>query len=187
MKEIIKYGKKIVEAHLTHSHFGNISKRIGDKLLITATGSMLDELEGEIVEVSLDSATSLDVIASTEVKVHRAIYKAASALAVIHTHSPYAVVLSLVCKDYIEPVDSEGKLVLHRIPIIDGEIGSDELARNAASALSVSKAAVIRGHGPITRGNTLDEAFVYACCVEHSCKVAYLALLLKNPSKRRKR
>ena len=33
MEELIKYGKKIVVGNLTHSHFGNVSKRVGDRLL----------------------------------------------------------------------------------------------------------------------------------------------------------
>lgn len=75
MQELIKYGKKIVEAGLAHSHFGNVSKRIGDRILISTTGSMLDELEGQIVTVPVYSAApdALDVIASTEVNVHPAI------------------------------------------------------------------------------------------------------------------
>jgi len=176
MDEIVEFGKRIVSAHLAHSHFGNISKRVGDKMLITATGGMLDRLEGEIIEVPLEGGSSLDVLASTEVKMHRAVYKATSALAIIHTHSPYAVAISLIEKDALIPKDSESRLVLHRIPIVEGEVGSDELAEATAEALKEHKAVIIRGHGPVTRGNTLDEAFVYACCVEHSAHIAYLLL-----------
>ncbi|RKY14037.1 MAG: fuculose phosphate aldolase, partial [Planctomycetota bacterium] len=49
-----------------------------------------------------------------------------------------------------------------------------ELAEACAAALRNHKAAIIAGHGPITRGQTLDEAFVYACCVEHAAKILWL-------------
>lgn len=179
MDEMVEYGKRLVSAHLAHSHFGNISKRMGDKMLITATGSMLDRLEDEIIEVPLRGESTLDVLASTEVRLHRAVYEKTSALAIIHTHSPYAVAMSLIEKEALIPADSESRLTLHRIPIVEGDVGGDELANATASLLKSHKAVIIRGHGPVCRGNTLDEAFVYACCVEHSAHIAYL--LLRKP------
>jgi L-fuculose-phosphate aldolase len=110
---------------------------VGDQMLISTTGSMLDELEGQIVTVPIDPATpdELDVIASTEVNVHRAIYRATSALAILHGHSKYAVVMSMLCGEQIIPEDSESVYFLHEIPVVTGGIGSQELATNAASAL----------------------------------------------------
>lgn len=178
MQELIKYGKKIVEAGLAHSHFGNVSKRVGDQMLISTTGSMLDELGGQIVTVPIDLASpdELDVIASTEVNVHRAIYKATSALAILHGHSKYAVVLSMLHEpgEQIVPEDAESVYVLHEIPVVRGGIGSEELARNAAHALRDHKGIVVQGHGTFARGATVDEAFVILSSIEHACTVKYL-------------
>jgi len=176
MQELIKYGKKIVAAGLAHSHFGNVSKRVGGQMLISTTGSMLDELEGQIVTVPIDSASpdELDVIASTEVNVHRAIYNATSALAILHGHSKYAVVESLLHESQIVPEDSESIYFLHEIPVVTGGIGSEELARNAASALRDHKGTIARGHGTFARGATVDEAFVILSSIEHACMVKYL-------------
>ncbi|MFZ2070834.1 MAG: aldolase [Halobacteriota archaeon] len=176
MQELIKYGKKIVAAGLAHSHFGNVSKRVGDQMLISTTGSMLDELEGQIVTVPVDPATpdELDVIASTEVNVHRAIYKATSALAILHGHSRYAVVESMLHEEHIVPEDSESIYFLHEIPVVTGGIGSAELARNAARALRNHKGIVLRGHGTFARGATVDEAFVILSSIEHASMVKYL-------------
>jgi L-fuculose-phosphate aldolase len=178
MQELIKYGKKIVEAGLAHSHFGNVSKRVGDQMLISTTGSMLDELEGQIVTVPIDPASpdELDVIASSEVNVHRAIYKETSALAILHGHSQYAVVMSMLYKpgEQIVPEDSESIYFLHEIPVVTGGIGSEELARNAAHALRDHKGIVVQGHGTFARGATVDEAFVILSSIEHACMVKYL-------------
>ena len=55
-QEISRLGKKLIQAGLTSSRFGNISLLDGDKILITCTGSMLDELdESQIVRVDLAS------------------------------------------------------------------------------------------------------------------------------------
>ncbi|HUV80221.1 MAG TPA: aldolase [Candidatus Bathyarchaeia archaeon] len=178
MQELIKYGKKIVEAGLAHSHFGNVSKRVGDQMLISTTGSMLDELEGQIVTVPVDptSPDELDVIASTEVNVHRAIYRATSALAILHGHSKYAVAMSMLYKpdEQIVPEDAESIYVLHEIPVVRGGVGSDKLARNTADALRDHKGIVVQGHGTFARGATVDEAYVILSSVEHACTVKYL-------------
>jgi len=178
MQELIKYGKKIVEAGLAHSHFGNVSKRVGDQMLISTTGSMLDELEGQIVTVPVDpeSPDELDVIASTEVNVHRAIYKATSALAILHGHSEYAVVMSMLYQpgELIVPEDSESIYVLHEIHVVRGGVCSEELARNASHALLDHKGIAVQGHGTFARGATVDEAFVILSSLEHACMVKYL-------------
>ena len=176
---------------MVHSHFGNVSKRVGDQMLISTTGSLLDELEGQIVSVPVDATTpdELDVIASSEVNVHRAIYKQTSALAVLHGHSRFAVVLSLLCCEAAEeegeivPEDSESVYFLHEIPVVTGGIGSDELARNAARALRDHKGLVVRGHGTFARGATVDEAFVILSSVEHACTVKYFCDLARTAKK----
>jgi L-fuculose-phosphate aldolase len=178
MEELIKYGRKIVAAGLAHSHFGNVSKRVGDQMLISTTGSMLDELEGQIVTVPVDpeSPDELDVIASTEVNVHRAIYKETSALAILHGHSKYAVAMSMLYEsgEQIVPEDTESIYMLHEIPVVRGGVGSDELARNASTALRDHKGIIVQGHGTFARGATVDEAFVILSAIEHACMVKYL-------------
>ncbi|MEW6327382.1 MAG: aldolase [Thermodesulfobacteriota bacterium] len=175
MEELIKYGKKMVAQGLAYSHFGNVSKRVGDRLLISTTGSMLNELEGHIVEVPLLESSPLDIRASIELGAHREIYKRTPALAVLHGHSEFAVVLSLLhpAGAELRPEDSEGACLLHEIPIIQGESGSEELAEKASAALCDHKAVLIRGHGVFARGNTVNEAFVVLSAVEHSCRVKY--------------
>ncbi|HED00446.1 MAG TPA: aldolase [Proteobacteria bacterium] len=177
MEELIKYGKKMVAQGLAHSHFGNVSKRIGDRILISTTGSMLDELEGQIVEVSLSGPSSLDMVASTELLVHKEIYRETSALSILHGHSEFAVVLSLLypAGTELRAEDSESTYLLHEIPIIQGGVGSKELGQNAAAGLRDHKAVLIKGHGVFARGSTVDEAFVVLSSVEHSCKVKYFA------------
>ncbi len=173
--EIAKFGRKMVASGLTSSRFGNISRLQGEKISITCTGSMLDELDqSNVVEVDLNCASDQDRIASSETCVHRAIYRSTSNEAVIHTHSPYAVALSLLEKDSIEPLDSEGILFLGAMPIVEGHYGSDRLAQAVSMALQGHKACIARGHGVFASGMTLTEAFTAASMAEHSSKVRYL-------------
>ena len=174
-QEIAKFGTKVVASGLTSSRFGNISLCQGEKISITCTGSMLDELDqSNVVEVDLNCPCDQDRIASSETCVHRAIYQSTANKAVIHTHSPYAVALSLLEKDSVEPLDSEGIFFLGAMPIVEGHFGSDSLAKAASMALQSHKACIARGHGVFASGMTLSEAFTAASMAEHSSKVRYL-------------
>lgn len=178
-QEIAKYGRKLVEHGLVESSFGNISVRAGDKMVITRSGSALDEIsEDSVVEVEIEETSSLDLIASSESVVHREIYRRTPALAIIHAHCPYSVVESLRAKKAektsILPVDSEGQYFLGEIPVLMGGIGSRELAENTAQALSEHRGAVVYSHGTFAVGKALSEAYVVTTQLEHSCRVKYL-------------
>ena len=132
-QEISKYGRKLVDHGLVESNFGNNSVRAGDRMLITRSGSALDEIgENNVVEVDIQDTSSLDIIASSETVVHREIYRQTSALAIIHAHCKYSVVESLLAGPYgvILPIDSEGQYFLGNIPVVGGGKGSRELAEN---------------------------------------------------------
>ena len=174
-QEIARFGRKVVSSGLTSSRFGNISVCQDDRIFITATGSMLDELDSStVVEVSLDHPCEMDKIASIETCVHREIYLNTGKKAIIHTHSPYAVVLSMLEVESVEPIDSEGILLLGAVPIIEGRLGTDMLARAASIALQSHSACIARGHGVFAAGRSLREAYTTACMAEHSSQVRYL-------------
>lgn len=175
-REIRHFGKKLVDQGLVPSHFGNISIRIGNKILITRSGSMLDEIEEkDVVEVDLYREGSMDIIASSETISHRMIYQKTSALAIIHTHAPYAVVQSMLSEtDRFVPIDSEGSYFLHDVPIVTGGIGSKEMAVNLSEALQKRKGAIVKGHGTFATGKILEEAYVVTTMIEHSAMLKYL-------------
>lgn len=176
-QEISKYGRKLVEHGLVESNFGNISIRAGDRMLITRTGAALDEItSNSVVEIDIQETSSLDIIASSEAVVHREIYRQTSSLAIIHAHSTYAVVESLLAgpEGRVSPIDSEGQYFLGEIPVVGGGIGSCELARNLANALSRHRGAIVYSHGTFAVGRTLEDAYIVTTQLEHSCKVKYL-------------
>jgi len=174
-QEIARFGKKLVSSGLTSSRFGNISLLREGRIFITCTGSMLDELEERsVVEVDLRGPCDQDSVASSETCVHRAIYQNTANMAIIHTHSPYAVALSLLEQNNVVPLDSEGLLFLGTMPIVDGQIGTNALAMAASSALKTHKACIARGHGVFAAGNSISDAYTAACMAEHSAQVRYL-------------
>lgn len=174
--EMMRIGSKLVNHGLVESHFGNISVRKGDNMVITRSGSCLDEIsEDSVVEVPIGRTSTLDKIASSETAVHRSIYQNTGAEAIIHAHCPYSVTLSLLQEEgKISPIDSEGMIFLGDIPIIRGSIGSSQLAKAAAKALAEHHGAIVYSHGTIAIGKNLDEAYIYTTQIEHSCQIRYL-------------
>ncbi len=160
---------------LNYSHFGNISVRHNNKILISVKGSMLDELSaGDIVETGLIAGELRDSPASIELIVHRNIYLSTVSRAIIHIHSPFAIVQSIIAKEKkIIPVDEEGGYLFNEIPIIEGKSGSKTLAASAAAALKKHKGIIIKGHGSIAAGETLQEAYLVISSIEHICKIKY--------------
>ncbi len=161
---------------LVSSHAGNMSVRIGDRLVITRRGSMMGRLRpDDLIETGIYEDDSGIALASSEIITHRAVYAHTSAQAIVHTHPPHAVVLSLV-EDAVIPIDSEGSYLLHKVPVVVAEktIGSEEMAQVLSKALQTHKACLLRGHGLFCTGNMLEEAFQWSSAVESSARIVYL-------------
>ncbi len=173
-------GRDIFVSGLTSSHGGNMSVRVGDRIIIKRRGAQLGRLRPEdFVQTHLYKKDSGIVRASTELIVHRAIYLKTSALAVIHTHPRTAIALSL-SRDNIIPIDNEGSYLLHKIPVVAVEYasGSPEMADAVADALQGYKVIMLRGHGCFAVGQTLEEAFHWVSTLEEVCDIILEAKLL---------
>ncbi|HOP09709.1 MAG TPA: class II aldolase/adducin family protein, partial [Candidatus Methanofastidiosa archaeon] len=80
-EEFRRIGKILFGLGIVGSHSGNLSIRAGDRIYITRRGSMVGDLrESDIVETGVFEDDSGIVMASTEIKVHRAIYQKTPAL-----------------------------------------------------------------------------------------------------------
>ena len=183
LEEFQSFGRDLFLRGLTSSHGGNMSVRLGDRVLITRTGSMLGHLEEkDLIETRLDEMDSSVMLASSELIVHRAIYKSTSALAIVHVHPPHAIALSMVERDEIIPIDNEGSYVFHKIPIIQAEFttGSKEVAKLASAALREYKLIMLRGHGCFSIGAVLEEAYQWCSSLEEACRVLCYTRWLQN-------
>jgi len=81
-------GRDLYDANMISSHGGNLSMRFGDRIIIKRRGAQLGRLKPhDLVETGLEKNDSAVALASTELIVHRAIYKQTPALAVVHCHA----------------------------------------------------------------------------------------------------
>jgi L-fuculose-phosphate aldolase len=114
--------------------------------------------------------------------VHRAIYLATPALAVVHAHPRTAIALSL-SREEIVPIDNEGSYLLHKVPVVAAEFasGSTEMVERLPAALREYKIVMLRGHGCFSTGQTLEEAFQWVSCLEESCQIILAAKGINEP------
>ncbi len=141
--------------------------------------------EQDLIETGIHKNDRSTPLASTELAVHRAIYKRTPAAAVVHAHPAYAVALSFTEQEIV-PCDVEGKSLLSKVPVLGWgiEVKPGELATEIAEALAAHKIVVVRCHGSFAAGQLLEEAYHYTTTLEESCRLLYLLKALKiNPAR----
>jgi L-fuculose-phosphate aldolase len=180
---MVSHGRRLLDDGLAVGSAGNLSVRLGDKVLITPSGIGYQELQPADICVTALDGTVLDapVAPSTELPMHLAVYAATEAAAVVHTHSPEAIALSAVC--------DELPAIHYAITDLGGPVrvvpytrfGSADLARAAAAALAGRRAAILANHGAVSYGGSLPEAYARALLLEWLAKIYRLACAHGTP------
>jgi L-fuculose-phosphate aldolase len=176
-------GRDLYDAGMVSTHGGNISLRLGDRVVIKRRGAQLGRLKPhDLVETGLESNDSGVVLASSELLAHRTIYLRTPALAIVHCHPRTAIAFSL-SRDEFVPVDNEASYLLKRVPVISEEFasGTPEMANSLAKALESYKIVMLRGHGSFAIGQTMDEALHWSSTLEEACQIALFAKLINEP------
>ncbi len=174
-------GRDLCSRGLVCSNSGNLSVRMGDRLVITRRGSMLGGLEeNDLIETGIDKNDRFTPLASSELPVHRAIYRETSALAIVHAHPPHAIAMSLLETDIV-PNCNEGSPLMERVPVLgwNMEVKPGGLADIITEALKKYHIVMVRGHGSFATGQLLEEAHNYTTILETSCQVLCLLQSLK--------
>jgi L-fuculose-phosphate aldolase len=142
---IVAAGRRLREAGLVAATEGNLSIRVGDRLLITPSGRRKDELApDELVEVPMAGDGGVEASAhvglgpSSDVAIHRAVYEARPDVgAVVHAHLPASMALTLAGEIPDPGALPETALFLGRLPFVPfGAPGSAELAGRVGVALA---------------------------------------------------
>jgi L-fuculose-phosphate aldolase len=169
-------GHDLFTKGLVSSHSGNLSIRLGERIIITRRTSRLGCLEEhDLIETGINKNDRNTPLASIELAVHRAIYRETPALAVVHAHPPHAVALSLT-ETEIVPTDTEGLSIVGRVPVLgwNMEVQPGGLADIIAQALKQHRIVMVHGHGSFAIGQLLEEAHNCTTTLEESCQVICL-------------
>ena len=87
-------GEKLFLSGVNDTHSGNISVKEGDKIFITSRSAALSALkESDIIEVGAADEAEASEKASSDLLIHKLIYKLKDAKAIMHAHPPNALAL----------------------------------------------------------------------------------------------
>jgi len=169
-------GRDLFARGLVSSHSGNLSIRMGDRIIITRRGSMLNCLEeSDLIETGVSKNSRATPLASEELPVHRAIYRETQAKAVVHAHSPHAIALSLT-ETEIEPSTVEGLSAIGTVPVLGWNVEAKpgSAAALISQELKKHRIIVVRGHGSFATGQLLEEAYSAIMVLEESSQILCL-------------
>jgi L-ribulose-5-phosphate 4-epimerase len=165
----------LIWGHVTVRHPSDPSR-----LLMKPAGIGLEELtEADVIEVDLAGG----LVAGTkprhvEVFIHTEIMRARPEVqAVVHTHPPHAVAFSALDRPLL-PVSHEGSLFCRGLPVFSHTsdlIVTEELGRMVAGTLSDHNAVLLRNHGIVTAGRSIEEAVMTAIMLEKACRIQMMA------------
>ena len=178
-------GHDLFTRGLVSSHSGNLSIRMGDRIIITRRGSQLGSLEEhDLIETGLTKNDRATPLTSVELPVHRAIYLATQARAIVHAHPVHAIALSLT-ENEIPATCIEGE-PLGPVPVVgwNMEVKPGGLADVIAQALKGYRIVMVHGHGSFAIGQLLEEALNCTTSFEANCEVVCLLRSLQvSPAK----
>jgi Ribulose-5-phosphate 4-epimerase and related epimerases and aldolases len=180
---IVDYAGHLRPDGLVVGTAGNVSVRSGDLVAITPTSVDYDALDpGLVCVVGLDGGiVEGERAPSSELPMHLAVYHATDAAAIVHTHAPHATALATV-------VD-ELPAIHYMIAELGGPVrvapyatfGTDELAASVMHALAGRSAVLLRSHGTLTVGDSLEQAYWRSVLLEWLAALYFRATLLGTP------
>lgn len=172
-RELVATARRTVADGLVVGTSGNVSVRVGDAVLVTPSGVPYDRL-GPHEVCAVDTAghhLAGDLTPTSELPMHLAVYAATDARAVVHTHAVHATAVSTL-------VD-ELPAVHYMTAALGGPVrvapyatyGSEELAGHALAALRHRSGCLLRNHGTLVHGRTLDQAYDRTAQLEWMCRL----------------
>lgn len=187
-QQLVEYGKKIAEVNFVIGSGGNISARDGNLMFIKAKDvDMAKAGKKDYVVINLKTGRVKPKASqpSSEYQMHVLCYlRRPDIRAVIHVHPPVCIALSskiasLKSRDY-EFLANIKKGRIHVIPHI--QAGTQKLAQAVSNALKQDDAVILKNHGLVCVGGSLEEVFVRCQAIERASLIYILRKILKFAS-----
>ncbi|MEI9476725.1 MAG: class II aldolase/adducin family protein [Deltaproteobacteria bacterium] len=192
MSSVIELKKKLIQAAAICEMeglcgpFGHVSARIPERNLIMMTPS------GPPGGARLSNIVTLNLKGekirgggkpNRELPIHTSIYRVRDDVqSVVHVHPPKVIAFSVAGKE-IFPMSFEDRRFFPSVRIFgepDEEvyIDSDELGERMAQVLGKDNVLIIRGHGVVTVGDSIEAACIHAVALEKTAEIQYMASML---------
>jgi L-fuculose-phosphate aldolase len=169
---------------------GHISVRLPDdpsRFYMKAHSIGLDEITMDnILTIGLDG----NVVAGTakrhsEVYIHSEILKARADVAcVLHTHPPYSIALS-ACGRPLKAYSQPGALFHDALGVYDDTINlirSAETGAGVARALGSGRAVLLKNHGVVVAGASIEEVVVATIMLENAAQIQLITEAAGTPA-----
>ncbi|MFE9847774.1 class II aldolase/adducin family protein [Streptomyces sp. NPDC005576] len=171
--DLVRTARRSAADGLVVGTSGNVSVRVGDTVLVTPSGVPYDRLGPEdATGVDLGGHRVLGTLTPTsELPLHLAVYRSTGARAVVHTHAVHATAVSTLV-DEIPPVHYAAAMLGGPVRTAGyARYGTPELAAKMLDALRDRTGCLLRNHGTVTYGSSLDEAYDRTAQLEWLCRV----------------
>jgi L-ribulose-5-phosphate 4-epimerase len=182
-EQVIKAGRILANDGQADWIWGHVTARLPeapDEILMKPANIGLDEITPEnMITVNVEGEkTSGPLPRHVEVFIHTEILRARPDMnAVIHTHAPHAIVFSALGKP-MQAVGHNGAMFCNHLPVFSETsdlIMTQALGKAVATTMGESNALLLRNHGVVTAGRTVEEAIFFAVHLEQACKMQILA------------
>lgn len=186
-KQLVEYGKKLIDSGLTVGTGGNISIFDEESGYMAITPSGIDYYklqEEDIVIMDLEGNTIEGTLKpSSEYQMHSIVYQnRPEARAMIHTHALYSTTVSCLRED-LPAIDY---LVAHGggkdVRCAEyAPYGTLELAEKAIKAMEGRKAVLLANHGINVLGESIEDAFAVTEQIEFCARLYWQAKAVGTP------
>jgi L-fuculose-phosphate aldolase len=185
-EELSRFAHKISKDNLTVASGGNISLRNKDQIYIKRQGVFFNKARPSdftVLDIENPSVKIYERRPSLEYKFHIICYKKRPDVnAVVHTHPLFITTLSSVGLE-LRPVTLEFAVYIAKNITSIGFIlpGTKGLAVAVGNAVRGHDAIVMKNHGLITVGSSLQEAYLKTIVIEAEAKAQFICRLFKRP------
>lgn len=179
---ICEIGRRLYAKDLIAANEGNLSIRLGDRLLATPTGMCKGYMKpDDLVATDLEGRQlSGRRKVSTEIRMHCAVYRQRPDVrAVCHGHPVYATAHAVAGIPLTQALMPEVVVTFGCVPVAPyGTPSTDELADSLLELAPRHDAILLANHGAITCGPDLESAFFKMEILEHFAKITLLTKVL---------
>ena len=178
LEQLCEIGASFYARGLAFGSTGNLSLRVGEKIWVTPTGRSLRNLSLEDLACIDEAGLALnEKRASKESPFHLAAYRNAGtrAGAIVHLHSTYSVALSCLAHPEFPSITPYFQMRVAPLAVLPYfRPGSPELGDAVGEAAKDHNCMLLRNHGLICLGRTLDEAVDRTEELEETAKLLFL-------------
>lgn len=184
-QQIVEAGVRLCQRGYLSGTDGNISVRLDDdRIMVTPSGLPKGRMApDELVIVDLRGKHLQGTLKpSSELAMHLKVYNSRPDIgACVHSHAPYCTAFAVAGIALAEDILPEVVVFVGGIPLTDyAPPGTEAVALSLEPFLETNNAFLLRNHGLLTIGKTIDEAANRHETVEHFARIVHLARQLGN-------